>query len=743
MNAGLESGAGFGLALARLDCLIHREILRLRARYELSLDEFRGLYVSSEQVDALIRASPQVPEDETVEALTRRADLLAGQAAQGDADTPWAALAQGLALSGIEQDLLLLALAPELDAKYETLFAYLNNDVTRKLPTLELALRLFGDNVDAQAGIRAAALPDAKLLAAKLLEHPASGLDMPRARRGLRVAAPVADWLQGLPYVDERLLYVAEWVPPGAGPSHGLPAAAGRAVESLSAALAYGQPIPLAVFTAEQACEARAAARRLFGLAGKPVLEIDLHGLRTAQLPADLVDAAVLMQAVFGVGILAQPLDALADAEGRPAEGPAMALRRLLRGTRNPVLAGSLRADWRGILGEAGAREAVEVPITEPTACERLRVWEILLGGQGAGIDLTALADRFSLGGERIGWAITRARQQARLEGQAGPSMETLFDAARTVSSTGATGLTRGVRTVFEWDDLVLPSLVKKRLSDIVRAIELRPRVLDQWGFAGKMDAGRGLKILFAGSSGTGKTMAAGIIAKTLGLDLHRIELAAVVSKYIGETEKNLDRAFETARAANAILFVDEADALFGKRSEVKDAHDRYANVETAYLLQKMEDHDGVVILATNLANNIDDAFSRRMHFVVEFPQPDARGRERIWRGQFPAAAPVASDVDFPFLARQFSFAGGDIRNIVLDAAYAAAQDGAAIGMAHLVCAVARQYAKQGKVPSAGEFREYFGLLAQEKPAIAVLGPGKADAKPGPASFDGSLGGAR
>jgi SpoVK/Ycf46/Vps4 family AAA+-type ATPase len=194
-------------------------------------------------------------------------------------------------------------------------------------------------------------------------------------------------------------------------------------------------------------------------------------------------------------------------------------------------------------------------------------------------------------------------------------------------------------------------------------------------------------------------------------MDLHRLELAAVVSKYIGETEKNLDRAFDAARRANAILFIDEADALLGKRSEVKDAHDRHANVEIAYLLQKMEDHDGVVIVATNLAGNLDEAFSRRMQFVIDFPLPDAGGRERLWRGMLPPALPLAGDIDFPFLARQFVLAGGDIRNVVLDAAYAAAADAAPLSMRHLLQAVARQQAKRGRAMDRAQLREYAPLL--------------------------------
>jgi len=200
--------------------------------------------------------------------------------------------------------------------------------------------------------------------------------------------------------------------------------------------------------------------------------------------------------------------------------------------------------------------------------------------------------------------------------------------------------------------------------------------------------------------------------------------LSAVVSKYIGETEKHLERVFTLARDGNAILFFDEADALFGKRSEVKDAHDRYANIEIAFLLQRLEAYDGVAILATNLARNVDRAFSRRLHFVIEFPQPDANLRERLWRQALPAAAPVARDIDFGFLARQFAFAGGDIRVAALDAAFAAAGADVAIDMTLLLQAVSRQLLKQGKVPQASDFRQYYGLVAEtDQPALrAVVG---------------------
>jgi SpoVK/Ycf46/Vps4 family AAA+-type ATPase len=228
--------------------------------------------------------------------------------------------------------------------------------------------------------------------------------------------------------------------------------------------------------------------------------------------------------------------------------------------------------------------------------------------------------------------------------------------------------------------------------------------VYDEWGFDRKLSLGKGLNVLFAGPSGTGKTMAAEVLAGELGLDLYKIDLSTVVSKYIGDTEKNLARIFAEAATSNAILFFDEADALFGKRSEVKDAHDRYANIEIGYLLQRMEEYEGVVILATNLRKNMDEAFVRRMHFTVEFPFPNAQDRRRIWAHIWPEATPRSAELDADVLARRFELAGGNIRNIALAAAFLAASDGGVVTMAHLLHATRREYQKMGKIVTDGEF---------------------------------------
>ncbi|MCB1928967.1 MAG: ATP-binding protein [Rhodocyclaceae bacterium] len=550
------------------------------------------------------------------------------------------------------------------------------------------------------------------LVAGGVVEIIPASRDLPRFQRGWRVVAPVAAWLLGLPYADERLdgcVEAADRHPP-------LPAQfdeewLGPALAPCVDGLRQEGPTPPLLLTAASAADAALAGRQLLTRADRPYHCLDLLALRAAPDPTGVLAALTLMQRIQGSAILAAPLDALADADGRPLEALALRLKTYTLRAPSVILAGGRGETWRRALGDLNTRE---IDLPEPDPGQRAALWRGLLDAtdlEAKAID--ALADRFVLGPARILGAAARATDAARLAGRTQPNAEDLNHAARITSLQSAGGTTCRIDTPFDLDDLVLPVKVKQRLRDVLSAIELRGRVLDEWGFARRVGGGRGIKVMFAGPSGTGKTMAAGILARSLQLDLQRIELAAVVSKYIGETEKNLDRAFAAARTANALLFIDEADALFGKRSEVKDAHDRYANVEIAYLLQKMEDHDGVVILATNLARNIDDAFSRRMQFVVEFPTPDVASRERLWRRMFPPEAPVQRDIDFNFLAKQFELAGGDIRNIALDAAFRAAQEEGSIDLKQVLKAIAREQVKRGKAPSMEEFREHFEQLRE------------------------------
>ena len=307
-----------------------------------------------------------------------------------------------------------------------------------------------------------------------------------------------------------------------------------------------------------------------------------------------------------------------------------------------------------------------------------------------------SLATRFRLTPTQISAAVA----DAALRSHGAPSRSALEAAARAQSGDALAAVTDKVDARATWDDIVLPPDAIAQLRELCDRVEQHDRVFNEWGFGRKLARGRGTSALFSGGSGTGKTMAAEVIANALGLDLYRIDLARVVNKYIGETEKNLNREFAAAESANAILFFDEADALFGKRSDVKDAHDRYANIEVSYLLQKMEEYDGIAILASNLADNLDEAFTRRLAFQVYFPFPEEAARLEIWRRAWPSAAQVARSLDREALARELKLAGGSIKNIALSAAFSAAANGGVIDKVHVAHAVRREYQKSGRASS-------------------------------------------
>jgi AAA+ superfamily predicted ATPase len=320
---------------------------------------------------------------------------------------------------------------------------------------------------------------------------------------------------------------------------------------------------------------------------------------------------------------------------------------------------------------------------------------------------------RSLLGVPSSGHRLTRL--QLEQVGRALPSSRDLSDAVRRLAGGHLDGLAVRVRPRRGWNDLVLPADDKQQLRELAARYRDRPIVYEEWGFRAIPSAG--LVALFAGQSGTGKTLAAEIVAGDLGLDMYRVDLSAVVSKWVGETEKNLERIFDAAAAGRVVLFFDEADALFGKRSEVSDAHDRYANIEVAYLLQRIENYDGLVVLATNLQKNMDQAFLRRIHVAVDFPMPDVVDRRRIWELSFPDSAPLG-DLDLDFLARQFKVSGGSIRNAVVNAAFFAADGDAVITMEMVMLGLKREFQKLGRLRTETEFDRYFDLVKGEADAV-------------------------
>ena len=736
----------FVTQLRRLDILLHREILRLRATYQLSLDEFRGLYVSDQQVDALINSQQSDVDIEYVSALTAEAQALAIEAALlAPQCMSWQHVVDEFGLSVVEQDILLLALAPEFDLKYETLYAYLNNDITRKWPTRDLALRLLASDSTQKLRVRQHLSLESTLFSEGLLNTIQAASQRPSwLADGYFVSPAASSFLLDVPYRDPRLAGFVEqcepsmpWdkVPLTEDKRSGL-----RRIVNLFKPPLSGGTAPLLVFEGRYGAGTWEAAEALCFDLSVPLLRVDMEAARASGEPLrKLAQALTLQRRLNPSGIYLDACASLFDKEGRPSPDAYGFLVQLSstprKGSKHALPFKRERSDadecskaspiflafepgnsWREL---TKAQRVVSFKFDDPDYTTRLSLWMTSLAERGASIcesDVKALADRFVLTPGQIRDAVTAVLDAQRLsKEQPTHALESqiLFGAARAQSDQNLGTLAVKVNTVHTWEDLILPRSTRSRVKEVTAAIKYRHVVYSEWGFERRITLGKGLKVLFAGASGTGKTMTAGVIARDLGLDLYKIDLSAVVSKYIGETEKNLDRIFRAAQCSNAILFFDEADALFGKRSETKDAHDRYANIEVAYLLQKIEEYEGVVILASNLSKNIDEAFSRRMHYVVEFPLPDESHRERLWRGMFPSEVPLGEDVNFQFLAKQFQLAGGDIRNVALDAAFLAAQDGKIITMKQLVTAMSRQMMKQGQIPSPTDFKQYHELISQ------------------------------
>ncbi|MDR7186725.1 vesicle-fusing ATPase [Microbacterium trichothecenolyticum] len=596
------------------------------------------------------------PRDRLVSELARIAALLRGDDAprpKGDG-SPLADLGHRLGLSAFECDVLMLAAAVELDAQVAADVAAAQGGTPS--PTFGLALSVL------PAAHWDALSPDRPLRRRRLVRLGAGDI---LALRSLRIDEAVLHRLTGLgPGHLDGLI-----ADPLAG---GLTAAQTALADELAAAVRAVDGRVLVRLGGADADTRAGVVARVAAALGGGVLSVR-DAAAAERDPADT--AAVLdREAVLDGRLIATDdarLIALLEAEVVVTDGPGDIAGRVTLARTVPLpTAGEEAALWRAALEPAGDAEAIVVAERELSQHFRLP----------AGVVAAVAAEWLSLPDRDVA---------------------TLRRLVRERSRTGFGALAQRIEPRARWDDLVLPEGQRELLREIERHVRHRATVLDDWGFASRSDRGLGVTALFAGESGTGKTMAAEVLAGSLGLDLYRIDLSALVSKYIGETEKHLSTVFDAAEASGAVLLFDEADALFGKRSDVKDSHDRYANLEVAYLLQRMESYRGLAILTTNLRGNVDRAFLRRIRFVVQFPFPDEASRAEIWRRVFPAATPLA-EVDPAALAR-IQLSGGAIRQIALSAAFAAADEGVAIGPEHLLLAATREAAKSERALTAAE----------------------------------------
>jgi hypothetical protein len=656
-------------------------------------DPHRGLYVADDEARRLLEREPGRPllHDAGARAEPEDAHLLPALCARFD-------------LSAFDAALVLVALAPEVDLRYERLYGYLQDDVTRRRPTVDLALNLLCTDAEEKLVRRAHLAPHAPLVRGGLLRLVAdpNHVEPPLLAHYLKLDDAVVRRLLGHDGLDHRLAAAAEVV---ADPRPG--DVAPELVELVRERRAAGEPLTL-YLQGMRGSGRRTRAEALAAALGVPLLELHLSAaLHDDAHVGELVSLALLEARLRDALPYLDGLDALLDREDGTAHR-----RRLNEALHDAgtVVAVAGTAPWRGP-ADGGLRPpsllVLDVPL--PQVAARRELWSSAASAAGAacdGDDLDGLAGRFRLTPGQIEDAVALAALEARQRGSA-PEPADLFAAARAQSGDGLVSLARKVAPHYRWEDIVLPPDRLEQLQEVCDAVRYRALVYDEWGFDRKLSLGKGINVLFAGPSGTGKTMAAEILAGELALDLYKVDLSTVVSKYIGETEKNLARIFQEAETTSAILFFDEADALFGKRSEVRDSHDRYANLEISYLLQRMEEYEGVVILATNLRKNMDDAFVRRMHFTIEFPFPSRVDRLRIWSAIWPGELPRSDALDLEFMADRFELAGGNIRNIALAASFLAAADSRVVSMDHLIQATRREYQKLGAVVKAGEFAGY------------------------------------
>jgi hypothetical protein len=590
-------------------------------------------------------------------------------------------LAYRFALSVFETQVLLFCAAVELDPAIAQLCSRAQPDAQTQQPSFAVCLSLFDQpSWDALS-------PERPLRFWRLIEL-APSIRLPLTATPLRADDRIVNFIKGLNHLDERVS--AFLVPAGADglTENVLPPSQRAVADELSTAW-RGRDRPVIMLSGPDPDSKLLVARHA----------AHSHGLHLCRLPADLLPQHMgdidTFERLWRRESILMPLALYIDAEEQDmAETSSPMLRRLLTRLSGAVAIGTREA-W------PSARQTRILPVAKPNRPEQEVLWRAALGNDSEAV-ARDLASHFSLPGPAI-TLLAGTTALPRGEHTLAARDGALWQACRDMLRPRLDKLAQRVEARATWEDIVLPDEQMQILQQIVGQVRHRARIYDDWGFAGRSSRGLGISVLFAGESGTGKTLAAEVIANALGLDLYRIDLSGVVSKYIGETEKNLRRLFEAAEDGGAILFFDEADALFGKRSEVKDSHDRYANIEINYLLQRIEAYQGLAILATNLRSALDSAFLRRLRFVVSFPYPARAERRQIWLRAFPAAAETGS-LDHDRLAR-LNLTGGNIATVALNAAFLAAGEDSRVEMRHVLAACRNEYVKLDRPMNEADFR--------------------------------------
>ncbi len=704
--------------LRKLDLLIQLQAMAFRLKTQ-ALQETavsQQMYISHEQVDWLLSQDGSLETEppelievrKRLEILQSEIDAKATKSMEHGVFLALPQLANLFALSPFELQTVIICLAPELQRKYDKLYAYLQDDITRKKPSVDLMLDLLCDTQADRWKARTLLSEHAPLFRAGILhvsDDPQSPSGSSDIARFLKLDQRITNFLLGNNSIDGRLNGIAQLCQPLKKMDQ-VPVDSMIKTRLLNLTRHHfsdqkGDRKRLVLyFHGPYGVGKRDLALGICGQLNCPLLCLDME-----LLLGNKSDLETVLRLAFREGLLLQAAIYLNNVDGLlEVDDKAKALQKKMAKVIAVYgwlifLAGEKPWSPKGVF-EHLMFQAVQLPV--PDVPLRETAWKKGMENLAPLTEITwnrQLASQFRLTPGQIRDAVDFVTNRlAMSDGQKGITLADLYAACRNQSNQKLEELAIKIETHYSWEDIVLPENKVAQLKEICNQVKHRYRVFGEWGFDQKLSYGKGLSVLFSGPPGTGKTMAAEVITHELQLDLYKIDLSAVVSKYIGETEKNLSRIFHEAETSNAILFFDEADALFGKRTEVSDAHDRYANIETSYLLQKMEEYEGVVILATNLRENMDEAFTRRIRFIVEFPFPDEASRLRIWETHFPKEAPISDRIDYEFLSRQFQIAGGNIKNIVLNSAFLAAGNSGIIDMEHILHSAKREFEKIGKL---------------------------------------------
>ena len=670
-------------AYERLMCIYLSEymdrIVRKRSVTDTPFEKYKGLVVSIEEAENVFSPIPFLLSEKGMNAA---ADIWADISAQSDEAAengvilPLDRICAAFGFGMTERFTMALAALPLVNSEYEKTFGYICDNVRLTAPTLSLALALF-------AGGDASLLPALSERLLKYVFEPYDGnpLNTPLKFRRCFIS------LLSLGELGESAIMSPEFLS-----DEGFVCYEEQAEMIKRALRSEGKRV--VCLSGESGSGRRHLVKQCAARSGRGVLMIDLAKYSSAERTAaekDIVCALLIGQSipcVFGAGEKSDPA----------------VLKQLLSAVLKASRSVFVCTDNVGSVPAIDGAPPLDIRLAELPRAVRSRLW------QQFGVSeeqAQSAANKYRFTPKNIILSAERAQEKMKALDLSELSERLINSACAEVAESAFGGKATRIESRFTMDDLILPAAEKQQINEALYQIKYRHIVCDKWNFESRLAYGKGLTMLFAGPPGTGKTMAATVVAGELGLPAYRVDISQIMSKYIGETEKSLGEIFDAAEKCSAILFFDETDALFGKRSEIKDSHDKYANVETSFLLQRLESFDGIVLMATNLLQNIDEAFIRRISCIVNFPLPNAEQRLILWKNMFPDEMPRDPSLDFGYLAQQFELSGAAIKNAVMSAAFLAAEEDAAVNMSHILRAVRKQLSKQGKLMVKDDFGKY------------------------------------